>query len=120
MMEDWVRQLNLNENQVAQIGQLQESLRKETLPLRNTLMVKRFRLRDLLLDPQADPNQILSVQRELSELEGRLQERIMVFHLEVRKVLTPDQIKLLPPGFGPEPFPRRGIMPGRFRGIGSP
>ncbi len=119
-MEEWVRQLNLNEKQVAQIRELQESLRKDTLPLRDTLMVKRFRLQDLLLDPQADPNQILGLQREVSELEGRLQERIMVFRLDLRKVLTADQIKLLPRGFGLEPFPRRGMMPGRFRGMGPP
>jgi Spy/CpxP family protein refolding chaperone len=119
-MEDWMRQLNLTEEQVAQIRTLHESFRQETLPMRDALMMKRFRLRDLFLNPQADANQILAAQREVSEMEGKLQERATVLQLEIRKILTPEQIKLLPPGFGFEPFPRPGMMPGRMRGMGPP
>lgn len=119
-MEDWVRQLNLTEEQVAQIRALRESFRQETLPMRDALMMKRFRLRDRFLDPQADASQILAAQREVSEMEGKLQERVTLFQFEIRKILTPEQIKLLPPGLGFEPFPRPGMMPGRMRGMGPP
>ncbi len=82
-------------------------------------MVKRFQLRDLFRDPQADPNQILAVQREVSELESRIEERSLIFQLELRKILTPDQIRILPPGYGPGGFPGPGMMPGGGRWMRS-
>lgn len=107
-MEDWARQLNLSEEQVVRLQGLRESCLRDTLVWRNELVIKRFDLRDLLRNPQADPQQVLAKQREISELESKIQERAVLHQLEMRKVLTPEQIKLLPPGFG---F-------GRGRGIG--
>jgi hypothetical protein len=39
------------------------------------LVISRFDLQDLLRQPQIDVNQVLSKQREVSELESRIQER---------------------------------------------
>jgi hypothetical protein len=36
----------------------------------------------------------------------------------MRKVLTPEQIKLLPPGFGFGGYHEQRMMPGRGRGMG--
>ena len=72
-------------------------------------------MQDLLRQPQTDSNQVLSKQREVSELESKIQERMVIYQLEVRKVFTPEQIRLLPPAFdspGPGRHRMRGPGPG--------
>ena len=117
--EDWARQLNLTEEQTVKLQALRESFLRETLVWRDQLVIKRFDLRDLFRDPQSDPNQVLAKQREISELESKIQERVVLHQLEMRKVLTPEQIKLLPPWFGTGGFRghrmMRGGGPGRGR-----
>jgi Spy/CpxP family protein refolding chaperone len=117
-MQDWARQLNLTDEQMARLQELRESYLGDTLAWRNELVIKRFDLRDLLHNPQADVNQVLAKQREVSALESKIQERAVLYQLEMRKVLTPDQIKLLPPGFGFGGFRGQGMMRGRGRGMG--
>ena len=117
-MQDWARQLNLTDEQMARLQELRESYLGDTLAWRNELVIKRFDLRDLLHNPQADVNQVLAKQREVSALESKIQERAVLNQLEMRKVLTPDQIKLLPPGFGFGGFRGQGMMRGRGRGMG--
>jgi Spy/CpxP family protein refolding chaperone len=113
--EEMARDLNLSPDQVANLQLLRESLFQDTLGWRNDLVIKRFDLEDLLRQPQADPNQVLSKQREVSELESRIQERMVLYQLEMRKVLTPEQIKLLPPAMG---FPGYGRGRMMMRGPG--
>ncbi len=117
-MQDWARQLNLTDEQMARLQELREVYLRDTLAWRNELVIKRFDLRDLLHNPQADVNQVLAKQREVSDLESKIQERAVLNQLEMRKVLTPDQIKLLPPGFGFGGFRGQGMMRGRGRGMG--
>src|SRR4030043_1289553 len=99
-MQEWVRRLNLTGGQTAKLQTLRHSYLRDTLVWRNELAVKRFDLQDLLQNPQAEDQQILARQREVSELEGKIQERTILHQLEIRKVLTPEQIKLIPPDFG--------------------
>ena len=116
--EDWFRQLNLTEEQTVKLQALRESFLRETLVWRDQLVIKRFDLRDLIRDPQSDPNQVLAKQREVSDLESKIQERAVLHQLEMRKVLTPEQIKLLPPWFGTGGFGGHRMMPGGGPGRG--
>ena len=116
--EDWARQLNLTDEQTVKLQALRESFLRETLPWRDQLVIKRFDLRDLLRDPQSDANQVLAKQREISDLESKIQERVVLHQLEMRKVLTPEQIKLLPPEFGFGGFRGHRMMPGGGPGRG--
>lgn len=115
-MMDWASRLNLSEEQTARIQELRDSYLRDTLVWRNELLIKRFDLRDMMRDPQADPNAMLAKQREISELESKIQERALLYRIEIRKVLTPEQIQLLPPGPGGMYGPP--MMPGRGRGMG--
>jgi Spy/CpxP family protein refolding chaperone len=115
--DDWVRQLNLTAEQTARLQVMRESYFRDTLVWRNDLLIKRFDLRGLLRNPQADPNQVLAKQREISELESKIQERAVLYQLEMRKVLTPEQIELLPPGFDFGGFRGRRMMRGWDRGM---
>ncbi len=115
-MMDWASQLNLTPEQAGKLQDLREGYMRDTLPWRNDLLIKRFDLRDLLRDPQSDPQAILNKQREISALESKIQERGILLQIELRKVLTPEQIKLLPPHAGGLYGP--SMMPGRGRGMG--
>ncbi len=119
-LEELAKELNLTPEQLANLQRLKQSFFQETLGWRNDLIIKRFDLQDLLRQPQADVNQVLTKQREVSELESRIQERMVIYQLEMRKVLTPEQIKLLPPDMGPRGFGRqRGMMRGPGWGMKS-
>jgi Spy/CpxP family protein refolding chaperone len=116
--EGLAKELNLTDEQVAGLKQLRETFLRDTLEWRNDLVIKRFDLQDMMRQPQADTNQILNRQREVSELESRIQERMVLYQLGIRKILTPDQIKLLPPHWGPPGYGRHRMM--RGRGLGPP
>ncbi len=116
-MMDWASRLNLTEEQTAKLQDLRDSYLRDTMEWRNELFIKRFDLRDLLNNPKADTNAVLGKQREISELESKIQERAILFQIELRKVLTPEQIQLLPPPGGGGMY-GPSMMPGRGRGMG--
>jgi Spy/CpxP family protein refolding chaperone len=118
-LERMAKELHLTEDQIASLQNLRQGFLRDTLPWRNELVIKRMDLQDLLRMPQADSNQVLSKQRQVSELESKIQERMVIYQLEFRKVLTAEQIRLLPPAFD-SPGPgrhrmRRGLGPVRER-----
>lgn len=102
MPEHWphfLQKLNLDPEQRARLQELREAYLRDTLIWRNELIFKRFDLRDLMRNPQAETSQILAKQREISQLEAKIQERTILYQLEIKEVLTAEQQKLLPPEF---------------------
>jgi len=83
--------LNLNTEQSSKLKELREQHQKELLPLRNELFSKRAEVRSLW--PKADPGEatIKAKQKEITELENKLQEKMTEYRLECQKVLTPEQ-----------------------------
>ena len=112
-MGEWARRLNLSEEQIARLRGLREAYLQDTLNWRNERLVRRYHLRNLLRDPNAEPAKILAKQKEISELEAKIQERKVLYQLQMREVLTPEQIQLLPPGSPPDGFESPWMMPGR-------
>jgi len=115
--EQMAKELNLTESQIANLQNLRQAFMGDTLPWRNDLVIKRMDLQDLLRQPKVDPEQVLGKQREVSALESKIQERMILYQLDIRKVLTPEQIRRLP---SPADFPgpgRHRMMrgPGHFR-----
>lgn len=108
MPEHWhhlMQQLNLNPEQKVRLQELREAYLRDTLVWRNELIIKKFDLRDLMRNPQTETSQILAKQREISQLEAKIQERTILYQLEIRQVLNADQQKLLPPEFFYQPPP---------------
>ena len=97
---------NLTAEQSAQIQALRDSFLKEMEPLQNVLWTKRTELRTLWSNPNTDPAEITAKQKEIWDLQSNLQEKAADLSLEIRKVLTPEQLAQLPAfargaGFGP-------------------
>ena len=97
---------NLTAEQSAQIQSLRDAFVKEIQPLQNDLWTKRTELRNLWADPKTDPAAITAKQKEIWNLQSKLQEKAANLGLEIRKVFTPEQLAQLPAfgrgaGFGP-------------------
>jgi Spy/CpxP family protein refolding chaperone len=105
---------DLTSEQSAQIQALRDAFLKEIEPLQNDLWTKRTELRNLRSDPKTDPAVITAKQKEILDLQSKLQEKAGNLGLDIRKVLTPEQLAQLP-AFG------RGAGVGpRGMGVGSP
>jgi Spy/CpxP family protein refolding chaperone len=97
---------NLTAEQSAQIQALRDGFLKEIEPLQKDLWSKSTELRNLWLSSNAEPAVITAKQKEMFDLRSKLQEKATNLGLEIRKVLTPEQLAQLPAfsqgaGFGP-------------------
>jgi Spy/CpxP family protein refolding chaperone len=76
----------------------------EIAPLQEELFKKRTELRSLWLTPNPDQAAITAKQKEILNLQTKLQEKGTNFRLEISKLLTPEQQAQLATygsGFGP-------------------
>ena len=113
---------NLTAEQSAQIQALRDGFLKEIEPLQKELYAKGQEFRNLWQTPNPDQATIAAKQKEIFNLQSQLQEKATNLGLEIRKVLTPEQLAQLPAfnqgsgfgpgaGFGPRGFgPRMGMM----------
>jgi Spy/CpxP family protein refolding chaperone len=97
---------NLTAEQSSKIQTLRDSFLKEIEPLQKDFYTKGTELRNLWSTPKADPAAITAKQKEIFDLQSKLQEKATNLGLEIRKVLTPEQLAQLPAfsqgtGFGP-------------------
>jgi Spy/CpxP family protein refolding chaperone len=95
---------NLTAEQSAQIQALQKAHMDEIAPLQEELFKKRTELRSLWLTPNPDQAAITAKQKEILNLQTKLQEKGTNFRLEINKLLTPEQQAQLATygsGFGP-------------------
>ena len=83
--------LNLTEEQKAQITSLRETFLKDVKPLRDKLFSKRGDLKLLWRDKNPNQAKILATQKQIRTLRGQIQDRVTVHQLAVRKVLTSEQ-----------------------------
>jgi Spy/CpxP family protein refolding chaperone len=94
---------NLTAEQSSKIQALQKAHLDETTPLQQDLLKKRTDLRGLWLSPTPDQAKITALQKEISNLRSKLQEKGTNLRFEIRKVLTPEQqaqLSLYGPGMG--------------------
>ena len=94
---------NLTAEQSSQIQVLQKAHLDETTPLQQDLLKKKTELRGLWLTQNPDQAKITALQKEILNLNSKLQEKGTNLRLEIRKVLTPEQqaqMSLYGPGMG--------------------
>jgi Spy/CpxP family protein refolding chaperone len=91
---------NLTAEQSAQIQALRDGFLKEIDPIQKELYAKATELRKLWSTPNADQAAIAAKQKEIFNLQSQIQEKATNIGLEIRKMLTPEQLVQLP-AFGP-------------------
>lgn len=108
---------NLTAEQSAKIQALRDGFLKDVEPLQRELYTKEMEVRSLWSAQNPDKAAIEAKQKEISNLQSQLQEKATNLALEMRKVLTPEQLAQLPAfnqaeGFGPGPgYGSRGFGP---------
>lgn len=106
---------DLTAEQSAQIQPLRDGFLKEIDPLRKDLFTKGTELRTLWSSPNPDATAVTAKQKEILDLQSKLQEKATTLGLEIRKVLTPKQLAQLPAFSQDRTFgPGAGFRPGGF------
>jgi len=97
--------LNLTAEQNAKIKDLHNAFFKDTVELRSDIFRKEQEMDALLMEPSIAVEKAKKLQDELSGLKAQMAQKSLQAQLDARKVLTPEQVKQLPPGctmgFGP-------------------
>ena len=114
---------NLTPEQPTKIQSLQQAHLQAIAPLQQELLAKETELRSLSLNPNADPAVITAKQKEIWDLQSKLQEMTNNLRGQIREVLTPEQqsqFDNFDPGreFGPGLSDRGGL--GNWGGPGFP
>lgn len=100
---------NLTPEQTTKIAAIQQAHLKEVTPLRQQLLAKKAELRTAWLTQNPDQARINTLQKDVLDLQGKLQEKTTNARFETKKVLTPEQqaqLTLYGPGMGY----RKGMM----------
>jgi Spy/CpxP family protein refolding chaperone len=117
---------NLSPEQREKLQAQEERFYQDTAQLRRELYQKRLELRGLWVDPKADPEKIKAKQREVFELQSRIQDKALEHKLATRELLPEEGIGQGPWGhrYGMDYGPHhgrghmRGHGPGAMRGYG--
>ena len=112
--------LGLTEHQIKALENLQQAFIAEAMPLRRELMSLRFDLRHLIRDQNVPSKTLLERQRKISELQAKLDNLAVSYQMEVRSILTKEQLERLPEdcllgiesGFAMDAGTRRGVWKG--------
>ena len=83
---------SLTPEQQTKFQELRQKLNDETAQLRGTMLTKRLELRSLWTNPKADPKAILEKEKEFRGLQDQMRDKSVQLKLEVRKILTPEQL----------------------------
>lgn len=85
--------MELSSGQSEAIEAIRSSYRRKILQLRSNLMVKKIEMRNLLNDPEASEEKVLVKAGEIEDLNRAFDKVVLNYQLEIRRVLSPEQIR---------------------------
>ena len=92
--------LNLTQDQSKGFNDLQSEILKEIGPVSQTITQKQLEMDSLMLDVSPDPSRLAELQKEISNLQAQLDNKRLSYQLKARKILTAEQLTLVPTGCG--------------------
>lgn len=110
----------LTPDQKAKFMEMHRMFIKENAQLVGAIVTKKLELQALWTDPKSDPKAILDKEKEFSQLRDQMRDKAFRMMLEVRKILTPEQIAHWKPGLfmHHRGMMRHGCMMGYCHGMG--
>lgn len=87
---EWLRSLDLSDQQMEQIRTIYQQSRRDTSSLRQQLRESRERMYSMLTT-DVDSDQIVQIHQQVQTLQQELENQRFAAMLEVRDVLTPEQ-----------------------------
>jgi len=112
------RGLDLTAEQTAKINALREAHLKDIKPLQDQMLSKSGELRSLWLVTTPDKEKILALQKDAQGLRDQLTDKFTTYRLEVRQVLTPEQLAKVQSYGAGHGMARMGGGPGMMGGHG--
>lgn len=88
-----LRELNLSEDQQAAIKRIKANYLNKMVHLRSELAAKQVEFKALIGDPTATEEAIRTRGREIEAINGQIMREMIGFELEVRRTLTPEQLR---------------------------
>lgn len=85
--------IGLSEEQRASIRKVEGRYWSEIASRREKMMIRHLELEALLRDPDATGRAIREKSREIGELQGEIREKMVDYQIEIRAILTPDQMR---------------------------
>ncbi|OGD16186.1 hypothetical protein A2V47_04125 [Candidatus Atribacteria bacterium RBG_19FT_COMBO_35_14] len=98
MMEEFIKSLNLSEEQVTEINKTLLDFQKDTVELRNSIQIRELEVKALLLEPLTEMTKIKAKFEEIAELQVEIRVKTIERYLEIKGLLTPEQQAKLPLG----------------------
>ena len=96
--------LDLSTEQIAEIRQIILDSQKETLELRNQIQVKQLEMRELKFADEIDMEQVKSKLEEIAALQVELRMKATERQMQVKELLTPEQLENCGIGFKMQKF----------------
>ncbi len=112
-MEEFIKSLNLTEEQIAEINKTLLDFQKNTLELRNSLQIKELEVKVLLLQPLTEMTKIKAKYEEIAGLQVEIRVKTIERYLEIKGLLTPEQQAKLPLGVPSQIFSYQKMGMGR-------
>ena len=78
--------MNLTPEQASQLFDLKQKFMNDTAQLRKSMWVKRAELTALWKAENPDAKKIVAAQKEMNTIRGQLQEKMVAFRLQARKI----------------------------------
>ena len=88
-----IEELGLSDAQREEVKKIESRYKNLILTNWEGLMTKRIELQALLREPNSREEAIRSKSRELRELQAEIHGKMIDYQIEVRNVLTPDQVR---------------------------
>ncbi len=88
--------LRLTEDQVKALESIQQSYASDVMLLRREFMLLRLEFRHLIKDQDVPSKILLERQREISELQGKLNSLFLSYQIKARSIFTKEQLEQLP------------------------
>jgi len=103
-MREFIKSLNLSEEQITEINKTLLDFQKDTVELRNSIQIRELEVKALLLEPQTELVKIRAKLEEIADLQVELKVKTIEKYLEVKDLLTPEQQAKLPLGIPSQIF----------------
>lgn len=89
-----LRALKLTDEQMKAARQIKANYTKRLLKLRSDIIARRLEFRNLIRDPSATEEAIRAKGKEIEAMDVQLVREMIDFEIEMRKILTPEQVQL--------------------------
>jgi Spy/CpxP family protein refolding chaperone len=89
-----LKTLKLTDEQMKAARQIKANYTKRLLKLRSDIIAKRIEFRNLIRDPSASEEILRAKGKEIEAIDVQLIREMIDFEIEMRKILTPEQVQL--------------------------